>query len=132
MVDCACSGIRHCLLCESKNDGKTLATDLNHEDKLKTLMFCIKCQKLCLGKENICPNTCTEHDYFKDNVVSGITVIKDFITKKEEEFMVGEIKKFPWQVSQSGRLKQVGILFCSASPPGHSRPNSMGKQLNWQ
>ena len=119
MVDCACSGIRRCLLCESKKDGKTLATDLNHEDKLKTFMFCINCQKLCLDKENICQNTaqtCSEHDYFEDNVVSGITVIEDFITKKEEEFMVAEIEKFSWQVSQSGRLKQVGSYLVVPPP----------------
>ena len=111
MVDCGCSGIRSCLLCESKKDDKTI--NLNHGKKLKTLMLCIKCQKLCLEtvlKENLCQNTaqtCSEHGCFED-VVSGITVIEDFITEKEEEFIVAEIEKFPWRVSQSGRLKQVG------------------------
>ena len=114
MADCACSGIRSCLLCEGKKDVKDW-TELkpNHETNLKTLIFCIKCQKLCSQtgfQEDFLQNSaqnCSKHDCFED-LVSGITVIEDFITKDEEKFMVEEIEKFPWQVSQSGRQKQVG------------------------
>ncbi|XP_028400446.1 alpha-ketoglutarate-dependent dioxygenase alkB homolog 4-like [Dendronephthya gigantea] len=113
MDDCACSGIRRCLLCEDKKDFiNAFNTDASHKNKIKTLMFCIKCQELCstavlqddyLGKSE---ETCSKHDCIFQIMVSGITVIEDFITKSEEEFMVEEIEKFPWRVSQSGRQKQ--------------------------
>jgi hypothetical protein len=122
MADCACSGIRSCLLCESAKDVKnSLEFDSNHETKLKTLIFCVQCQKLyseTVFQEDFLQNSvqsCSKQDCFED-IVSGITVIEDFITKNEEEFMLAEIEKFPWQVSQSGRQKQVGHLSIPHSP----------------
>ena len=106
MASCACSGIRSCLLCENKN---LKSLNPKQEKNLKTLTFCIKCQKLC-SKDMLQQDvveSCSRHDCFED-VVSGIAVIEDFITKDEEEFILAEIQKFPWQVSQSGRQKQVG------------------------
>ena len=110
MAECACSGIRSCLLCEGKEENKNpKGLDPKHEKKLKHLTFCIKCQKSCpenTSHEDINAQNCSKHHCFED-VVSGITVIEYFITKDEEEFMLAEIEKFPWQVSQSGRRKQV-------------------------
>lgn len=114
MADCACSGIRSCLLCEDKDFLNTFDKDASHKNKIKTLMFCIKCQELCsiaALQDDFLRNAeqaCSKHDCIFQDIVSGITVIEDFITTSEEEFMVAEIEKFPWRVSQSGRRKQVG------------------------
>ena len=129
MANCACSGIRSCLLCESEKKIKDSAEFVpNHKTSLKTLTFCVKCQKLCKKtvlrefKEDFFHDAvldCSKHDCVED-IVSGITVIENFITKNEEEFMLTEIDKFPWRVSQSGRRKQVRHFSDSVRvyPPG--------------
>lgn len=113
MADCGCSGIRTCLLCESKNDVKNSPEMLfNDHNKLKALRFCTKCQKLYSGIRYIQNTTtmqnCSDHDCFQD-IVTGITVIEDFVTKNEEATILAEIENFPWRISQSGRKKQVGL-----------------------
>lgn len=45
-----------------------------------------------------------EEDKF---TLSGITLIEDFLTEKEEEDIVDKIEATDWALSQSGRRKQV-------------------------
>ena len=41
----------------------------------------------------------------------GVRVIEDFISKEEEIALMEGIDEVPWDASQSGRRKQVGLKF---------------------
>lgn len=111
--ECGCSGIRSCLFCESKkeqeglNNQQEIPKHLNKDtrENLISLSFCINCQKHFHGPSCDHNTNLTSDNYKID--LSGVTVIENFISKDEELFIVSEIEKFPWRVSQSGRRKQV-------------------------
>ena len=101
---CACKGVRSCLICE-----ETKLTDQNKDSSRKLRRFyCIKCENSTTSE-----TTCSTHR--ESLVPSGILVVENFVDQQEEGFLVSEIDKFPWKVSQSGRRKQVGHLILLSS-----------------
>ena len=114
--NCACTGIRHCLKCEGKEDKVV--------NNYNTLVCCHLCGEIKKSTELIsserrppllrCANTCREVPILsvKDTVLhfETVTVYKEFLTDKEESQVVKEIDSYQWVASQSGRHKQVSAL----------------------
>lgn len=109
--DCACSGIRKCLLCEDKGRLKKISKDIVEEEQTKAIQrykFCNFCGRIFpKGQE------CLHHkDIEEDKIgLKGVTVISDFVNEDEERTIVTEIDKTIWKASQSGRRKQVNKHF---------------------
>lgn len=109
--NCACSGIRKCLLCEDKGRLKKISKDIVEEEQTKAIQrykFCNFCGRIFpKGQE------CLHHkDIEEDKIgLKGVTVIPDFVNEDEERTIVTEIDKTIWKASQSGRRKQVNKHF---------------------
>ena len=106
-VECGCTGIRKCLLCEDKDIPiNTLKEDCSKNNRQYKL--CIICgdtlpaDEQCTHKE-----PAGEKDSLPLAVLEGVTVVKDFVSELEEQMIVKEIDRTIWKPSQSGRRKQV-------------------------
>ena len=104
--NCACSGIRKCLLCEDKGRLKKISQHTVEEGHTKAIQrydFCNFCgRSFPKGQE------CLHYDIGVDKIrLEGVTVIPDFVNEDEERTIVSEIDKTIWKASQSGRRKQV-------------------------
>lgn len=112
---CGCTGVRSCLLCNKQKPDKIIIENKNQ------YWYCPSCKKIFQGDLSCLPvdssyvsSWCVYHEggmACKD-IVKGIHVFEEFISDKEEEFLVGEINKQEWKLSQSGRRKQVRFSFC--------------------
>lgn len=107
MVECGCTGIRKCLLCE---DFKNISKNTSEEEGSKAIhqyKFCILCGST-LPADQQCIH-CKEPGNCKGDSIEldGVTVIRDFVSELEEQAIVTEIDRTVWKPSQSGRRKQV-------------------------
>ena len=128
---CACRGVRSCLLCETP----AVAADISK--RLTTVFFqCHRCGVILTEEVAepdldaspffVCSNgSCgpekkilsitkerTGLKFFLNGVViEGVTVVKDFVSRKEERDIVAQIDAHHWAESQSGRRKQVCYIY---------------------
>lgn len=107
--NCACSGIRQCLLCEDTGRLKKISQDTLKEEHTKAIQrynFCTFC-----GRTYFKDQDCLHHDHKvieEDKIgLKGVSVISNFVNEDEERTIVTEIDKTIWKASQSGRRKQV-------------------------
>ena len=98
MTICGCKGIRYCKACESSDRVKKVrSSDLPMQiDKFG--VFCVDCSTALSCAHN--PDSSASKD------LQGVTVIPNFITEQEEQYLVENIDTFSWEASQSGRAKQ--------------------------
>lgn len=104
--DCACSGIRKCLLCENNDRLKKISQHTVEEEHTKAIQrynFCNFC-----GRTFPTVQECLHKDTEENKIrLKGVTVLPDFVNEDEERMIVTEIDKTIWKASQSGRRKQV-------------------------
>lgn len=93
---CACKGIRTCLLCEQESQQ---IKDLITPKEVYT--YCLECQKAWSGLGQ--PHSRHEGDSID---FPGIFILEEFVSTQEEEEIMAEIYKTPFVESQSGRRKQ--------------------------
>lgn len=58
-------------------------------------------------------NEYLEHPHHKETgyeKISGIYVLPEFITDLEEKQLIHDLDNMPWDISQSGRRKQVNAI----------------------
>lgn len=95
--NCACKGIRHCLLCEHDNS-------LHTEEKQEHVpyVYCNDCQ-LAWVSENL-----QNHPFHSGMkmIFPGVHIIENFISENEELNLINSINSSKWIDSQSGRRKQ--------------------------
>ena len=72
-------------------------------------MYCDSCKKAWLPSDE----GIGEHpNHLGESIeLTGIDMIKDFVTEDEEEWLRDQVDKTAWVDSQSGRRKQVGNLY---------------------
>lgn len=128
---CGCKGIRYCRLCV--NSERVARLQLSTPDKYsgyKCFVFNPRLQ--CTTSEsnelpfyspliatNVNPKSsveeiaqaCCSTNVGMDLVesITGLTLITNFLTESEEQFLLERIDERPWIASQSGRRKQVGV-----------------------
>lgn len=75
---------------------------------LKNHVFCYKCNKIYAG-DNVASTieSHPEHDNQTGIDFPGVFVSPDFISPNEENMLMTGIDSLPWDISQSGRRKQV-------------------------
>ena len=82
---------------------------MKRNKELIAFQFCIECKEIFTS--SWCSHDKDSHKTDKSTgevpLLDGVTVIKNFISKDEELYIMKEIEKFPWRASQSGRRKQV-------------------------
>ena len=113
-VNCACTGIRRCLLCEdnvrSQNAPRN-AVEEKSTTKLRRYKLCIVSGKtMTLSSPKQCThiqNSNNAVDSENETNLEGVSVILDFVSESEELSIVKEIDRTVWKSSQSGRRKQV-------------------------
>ncbi|CAH1778589.1 unnamed protein product [Owenia fusiformis] len=95
---CACKGIRTCLVCEPTTIEQKLP------NRRETYLYCQKCEKAWLQEEG----STNDHSNHSGQSIQfpGVYVKTDFLTEIEEKTLVSEVEKQPWVESQSGRRKQ--------------------------
>ena len=122
-ANCGCSGVRSCRLCQPKPVG--INVECNN-----TWMQCATCGRIgtkstfSIVKDDLVKckeNTpCSEVGTYESEAVklckhcehfSGILICKNFVSEEEESVLCRTVSKEPWVLSQSGRLKQVGLMF---------------------
>lgn len=115
---CACKGIRYCNLCANSERVKNLKLQFaNPWTRIEHYKFFVfnPSKKMAIYTENLSSNSNLEDVYkqiYASDLRSGISIeglllIENFITEEEEEVLVNKIDKFSWNLSQSGRRKQV-------------------------
>lgn len=80
-------------------------------------MYCIFCEKVFAGQNT---NEYLNHPNHQGNgyqKVSGIYVQPEFITDEEERQLMDDLDDMPWDISQSGRRKQVTRVYLINLPP---------------
>ena len=103
-VECGCTGVRKCLLCEDKDIPiNTLEEDCSKN--IRQYKLCIICGDT-LPVDEQCTH-CKEPGKKESLALEGVTVIQDFVSELEEQTIVKEIDRTIWKPSQSGRRKQV-------------------------
>ena len=120
---CSCKGIRTCLLCEPAKTSAPVAREPSTQ-----VYQCHNCGKIvdevnvrvdpiapplftCCG-QRCGPTVATLHAHctLEGEPFEGVTVVKEFISREEEEKIVEDIDRSVWAESQSGRKKQVSLL----------------------
>ena len=115
---CACKGVRSCLLCEVGS--VRTPTTAGH---LVTYAQCYVCGELIQtrgGDVVKCNNPCVSISgslvykvslgsppMQQEMVFDGVTIVKEFLSKQEENEIIRDIDSQKWVESQSGRRKQV-------------------------
>lgn len=107
-TECACSGIRSCLICERK------PTEEESQTSSDVFWHCPQCDKLFQGDisgtlNNTISYTCSIHENeipTQHVSLEGIKVFTEFISCEEEQFLIEQIDTENWKLSQSGRRKQ--------------------------
>ena len=127
-TSCACKGIRTCLVCEV-SDARTISKKQEEEEEREEYFVCCNCGRTCLvggarsrplSLEPSCLSLeCTNMSSLvvpdhlignEDIPFGGVTIVKNFISEKEEAELVSLIDSVQWVESQSGRRKQVRQL----------------------
>lgn len=83
-----------------------------HVQNLRSYVFCYKCNKIYAGHDVYA--TIDQHpDHANQTGIefTGVFVLPDFISESEETDLMTGIDSQPWDISQSGRRKQVSINF---------------------
>ena len=108
----------------------------NINGELISLTFCIKCQRPFSG---ISCGHDTEIGGVENGgvnmgeILTGVSVVENFVSNVEEQVLVSEIEKFPWRISQSGRKKQVAtVIFCRLCNCGYNKQVVFFEQINKQ
>lgn len=110
---CGCTGIRGCSMCQ-----KLPNYDVTTSSATNVHWFCPKCEKIFSG--NIDDyllsfddrDWCERHDTQPCSMsIEGIRVTEGFIDDGEECLLIDNINRDEWKVSQSGRRKQVCIMY---------------------
>lgn len=79
---------------------------------MKSFVFCYKCNKIYPGDDVTSTiESHPHHDLFTGIDFQGIYVLPDFIEPSEELDLMTGIDSLPWDISQSGRRKQVNSNF---------------------
>ncbi|KAJ8924769.1 hypothetical protein NQ315_000922 [Exocentrus adspersus] len=99
---CGCKGCRTCLICETQYEIHTKPPPLNRSN---TYVYCIFCQKAWPGWDIDDYKTHPKHDGEALDF-PGIYIDLNFLSDVEEELLIKELDKIPWDLSQSGRRKQ--------------------------
>ena len=112
ITECACSGIRTCLLCEEKQKSIIGLRRLSEGERFhptQQYLFCSVCENTFSYGQNCTHLTAGKGNSNLPNHVKfeGVTVIPDFISIDEEALIVKDIDNTSWKPSQSGRRKQV-------------------------
>ena len=126
-TSCACKGIRTCLVCEV-SDARAISKKQEEEER-QEYFVCCNCGRTCLvggarsrplSLEPSCLSLeCTNMSSLvvpdhlignEDIPFGGVTIVKNFISEKEEAELVSLIDSVQWAESQSGRRKQVRQL----------------------
>lgn len=80
--------------------------------KLTNYVFCYKCNKIYAGSDvDAVINAHPDHDNESGTPFQGICVQTDFVTETEANQLMTGIDSMKWDISQSGRRKQVSISF---------------------
>ncbi|KAI0227570.1 Alkylated DNA repair protein alkB-like protein 4 [Lamellibrachia satsuma] len=106
-LNCACKGIRTCLVCENYKPKEPLCSNVhkfNEQGPEKKYVYCDSCKKAWLPSDE----GIGEHpNHLGESIeLTGIDMIKDFVTEDEEEWLRDQVDKTAWVDSQSGRRKQ--------------------------
>ena len=105
---CACSGIRSCILCDQN-------ISRSEVPPYCICWFCIQCSKVFEGdisRSLDCVkgvSMCSFHNGMnicESIKLDGIKVYQEFISTDEEKYLINELDKCNWKMSQSGRRKQ--------------------------
>lgn len=116
---CACKGIRHCRLCDNTERVKNLKPAFvdawKRFNDYEFFIYNPNINMACASKK-INSNSTLETIYeqvYKPNFNStkiylkGLVLIENFLTEAEETILLKKIDNYPWNLSQSGRRKQV-------------------------
>jgi len=110
-MSCGCKGVRTCYICDEqavKDKQQSVHVNLIY-------WYCPTCSNIYQGDVSKTVGTsnniewCELHQDSPTQLletIKGIYVEKDFITPDEERYLVEEINKEEWKLSQSGRKKQ--------------------------
>lgn len=136
-VACGCKGIRFCAACRDSERVRTLKEAPEQQtaplESFRCFLFkegaCYPApgldmyasvEQVCSALETLRPDAESEFG------IDGIDLLPDFLSEAEETDLVQVIDKKEWVLSQSGRRKQVGILF----PCFHSQ--DYGPKVNFK
>lgn len=101
---CGCKGYRTCLHCENEVpfSNKLNFTD---DDKQNAYVYCPYCNKAYPGWD---VGDYTTHPEHKGDPVDypGVYINLNFLNESEEDYLIKEIDRVKWDLSQSGRRKQ--------------------------
>ena len=97
--DCGCKSFRTCVQCESEFGLKPWDYGQQLRDENRTFYEFSVDNSQCLA-------CCEDGSKRSLEGFSGIKVIRDFISKDEEQELIANLDKLPWDLSQSGRRKQ--------------------------
>lgn len=88
---------------------RSIIIDLHQN--LENYVFCYKCNKIYVG-HNITAiiESHPEHDKQSGLDFPGVFVLPEFISPNEKNALMIGIDSLPWDISQSGRRKQVSEL----------------------
>ena len=121
---CGCRGIRRCLICQSDaatnvsisekdiyqccNCGRLMDNGMEYEIFSPPLRKCRNEQNCQKQHHLVVPDHVTISTQSDETVsFGGVTVVKEFVTFKEEESLINQLDMSLWAESQSGRRKQV-------------------------
>lgn len=101
---CGCKGYRTCLICETEFGAESLKLRLSL-DKEKGYVYCPFCDKAWQGWDI---DLYKKHPNHEGKSISypGIYIKLDFLSENEENGLIRDLDKIPWDTSQSGRRKQ--------------------------
>jgi alkylated DNA repair protein alkB family protein 4 len=100
---CGCKSHNTCYICE-KDFGiaKEDTTRRRLQSFSRTYLFCPDQERLVMNA------SVENHALLPDGIIQfpGIKLIRDFVSKEEEETLLRDLDLIPWDASQSGRRKQ--------------------------
>lgn len=101
---CGCKGCRTCLICETHYGAENLKLKLEL-DKEKGYVYCPFCNKAWKGWDL---NSYKEHPNHTGDSITypGVFIEPNFLSEEEERMLMINIDEVPWNISQSGRMKQ--------------------------
>ncbi|XP_044754076.1 alpha-ketoglutarate-dependent dioxygenase alkB homolog 4 [Coccinella septempunctata] len=100
--ECGCKGYRTCLICEKKFGIQRQSVAINVEN---SYVYCLYCNKAYHGWDM---NIYKKHpDHGNDGInYPGVFILENFLSEKEEDYLLTNIDMVAWDPSQSGRRKQ--------------------------
>lgn len=120
-VNCGCKGVRFCVQCKDSERIRKLreTPDEQNQKLLNYSIYVYKHGKCFKASQLKLESSVTDIQEAMDNVeedseafeINGINLLFDFLSEEEEERLVKEIDMKEWALSQSGRRKQVSLLY---------------------